>query len=71
MYTMQGQKACVLDRALSVSDDCFSLFIKVQLQRFPKLVSYERAAKILQNDICITEIGQAILEIFEFKVKFP
>ena len=27
--------------------------------------------KILKNDICITKIGQAVLEIFEFKVKFP
>ena len=34
------------------------------------LVSYERAMKILKNDICITEIGQAVLEIFEFKVQF-
>ena len=44
---------------------------KGQLQRFYKLVSYERAVKILNNDICITEIGQAVLEIFEFKVEFP
>ena len=34
------------------------------------MVSYEREVKILKNDICITEIGQAVLEIFEFKVKF-
>ena len=45
--------------------------VKGQLQRFYKLISYERAVKILKNDICITEIGQAVLEIFEFKVKFP
>ena len=44
---------------------------KGQLQRFYKLVSYERAVKILKNDICITEIVQAVLEIIEFKVKFP
>ena len=44
---------------------------KGQLQRFCKLVSYERAVKILKNDVCITEIGQAVLETFEFKVKFP
>ena len=43
---------------------------KGQLQRFYKLVSYERAVKILKNDICITEIGQAVLEIFTFKVEF-
>ena len=45
--------------------------LKGQLQRFYKLVSYERAVKILKNDICITEIGQAVLEIFDFKVEFP
>ena len=44
---------------------------KDQLQRFCKLVSYERAVKILKSDICITEIGEAVLEISEFKVKFP
>ena len=27
--------------------------------------------KILKNDVCITEIGQAVLEIFKFKVEFP
>ena len=41
------------------------------LQRFYKLVSYERAVKILKNDTCITEISQVVLEIFEFKVEFP
>ena len=45
--------------------------IKGQLQRFYKLISYERAVKILKNDRCVTEIVQADLEIFEFKVKFP
>ena len=44
---------------------------KGQLQRFYKLVLYERAVKILKNDICITEIGHAVLGIFEFKVEFP
>ena len=44
--------------------------VKGQLQRFYTLVSYERAVKIPKNDICITEIGQAVLEIFEFKVEF-
>ena len=47
------------------------LKVKDQLQRFYKLVSYERSVKTLKNDICITEIGQAVLEIFEFKVEFP
>ena len=44
---------------------------KGEPQRFYKLVSYESAVKILKNDICITEIGQAVLEIFKFKVEFP
>ena len=44
--------------------------LKGQLERFYKLVSYERAVKILKNNICITEIGQAVLEIFDFKVEF-
>ena len=44
---------------------------KGQLQRVYKFVSYERAVKILKNDICITEIGQAVLGIFQFKVEFP
>ena len=26
---------------------------------------------MLKNDICITEIGQAVFEILEFKVEFP
>ena len=41
-------------------------FLKSQLQRFYKLVSYERALKILKNDICITEIGHAVLESKSF-----
>ena len=45
--------------------------VKGQLQRFYTLVSYERAVKILKNDICITEISLAVLEIFEFKVILP
>ena len=50
---------------------CLRSIIKGQLQRFYNLVSYERAVKILENDIFITEIVQAVLEIFEFKVEFP
>ena len=49
----------------------FLIFLKGQLQRFYKLVSYERAVNILKNDIYITDIGEAVLEIFEFKVEFP
>ena len=62
-------------RKVSVRDPIFCgscvpklSLLKGQLQRFDKLVSYERAVKILKNDVCI---GQAVLEIFEFKVEFP
>ena len=44
---------------------------KGQLRRKYKLLSYERALKMLKNDICITVIGQAVLEIFHFKVDIP
>ena len=40
---------------------------KGQLQRFYKLMSYERAFKMLTNDMCITEIGQAVLELWSSK----
>ena len=36
---------------------------KGQLQRFYNLNSYERALKMLKNDMCITEIGQAVLKL--------
>ena len=45
--------------------------LKGQLQRKHKLFSYKRALKMLKNDICITVIGQAVLEIFHFKVDIP
>ena len=44
------------------------VWFKGQLQRKDKLLSYERALKMLKIDICITVIGQAVLEIFHFKV---
>ena len=38
--------------------------VKGQLQMFYKLMSYERAFKMLKNDMCfLTEIGQAVLEL--------
>ena len=45
--------------------------VKGQVQREYKLLSYERALKMLKNNICITVIGQAILKIFHFKVDIP
>ena len=41
--------------------------VKGQLQRFYKLMSYERAFKMLKNDMCITDIGQAVLELYSSK----
>ena len=46
-------------------------YINGQLQRKYKLLSCERALKILKNDICVTEIGQAVLKILHFRVDIP
>ena len=42
--------------------------VKGELQRENKLISYERAFKMLENDMYIAGIGQAILELLSFKV---
>ena len=41
--------------------------LKGELQRQNKLISSERPFKILQNESKIIQIGQAVLEIFNFK----
>ena len=41
--------------------------IKGELQRQNKLISSERPFKILQNETKMIKIGQAVLEIFNFK----
>ena len=41
--------------------------VKGELQRQNKLISSERPFKILQNETKIIKIGQAVLEIFNFK----
>ena len=43
------------------------LAVKGELQRQNKLISSERPFKILQNETKIIKIGQAVLEIFNFK----
>ena len=43
-------------------------FVKGELQRENKLISYERASKMLENDMYITVIDQAVLELLSFKV---
>ena len=45
--------------------DCF---IKGELQREKKLISYERMLKMLENDTYITGIGQAVLKLLSFKI---
>ena len=43
-------------------------YFKGELQRENKLISYEREFKMLENDMYITVIGQAVLELLSFKV---
>ena len=45
------------------------MFFKGELQRENKLISYERAFKMLENDMYITGIGQAVLELLSFEFK--
>ena len=42
--------------------------LKGELQRENKFISYERAFKMLDNDMYIAGIGQAVLELLSFKV---
>ena len=49
--------------------DFKGIFIKGELQRENKLISYERAFKMLENDMYIAGIGQAVLELLSFKVE--
>ena len=43
--------------------------LKGELQRENKLISYEKAFKMLENDMYIAGIGQAVLELLSFKVE--
>ena len=47
-----------------VSKEC----VKGELQRENKLTSYERAFKMLKNNMYIAGIGQAILELLSYRV---
>ena len=42
---------------------------KGELQRENKLISYEAAFKMLENDMYIAGIGQVVLELLSFKVE--
>ena len=44
------------------------LTFKEQLQRKYRLLSHESALNLLKNDICISEIGQVVLELLRSKV---
>ena len=54
---------------LRPSSRVLCLFVKGELQRENKLISYERAFKMLENDMYIAGIGQAVLELLSFKVE--
>ena len=43
--------------------------LKGELQRENKLISYKRAFKMLENDMYVAGIGQAVLELLSFKVR--
>ena len=42
--------------------------INSEMQHGNKLISYEKAFKMLDNDMYITVIGEAVLELLSFKV---
>ena len=44
-------------------EDILLLSLKGQLQTFYKFTSYERAFKMLKNNMCVTETGQAVLKL--------
>ena len=41
--------------------------LKGELQRENKLISYERAFKMLENDMYVAGIGHAVFELLSFK----
>ena len=43
--------------------------LKGELQRENKLISYERAFKMLKNDMYMAGIGEVVLELLSFKVE--
>ena len=59
-----GRGSC----ALSTFLDRRTQRVKGELQHENKLISYERVFKILENDMFIAEIGQAILKLLSFTI---
>ena len=47
---------------MTISFDTLDRF-KGELQRENKLISYEKAFKMLKNDMYITGVGQTVLEL--------
>ena len=45
----------------------FDYLVKGELRHENKLISYKRAFKMLENNMCITGIGQAVLELLSLK----
>ena len=80
-FENQGMNSSVLDVYGSVEEICgcvrnfasefyrWVLVLKGELQRESKLISYERAFKMLENDMYIAGVGQAVLELLSFKVE--
>ena len=64
---VKQKSALGLKSSLKASSQNFKTFIKGELQRQNKLISSERPIKILQSETKIIKIGQAALEIFNFK----
>ena len=48
---------------------CNPNVFKGELQRENKLISYERTFKMLENNMYIAGIGQAVLELLSFTVE--
>ena len=55
--------------AYTLRHQTLTIFVKGELQRENKLISYERAFKMLENDMYIAGIGQVVLELLSFKVE--
>ena len=62
-------------RCISLAAGIVESFLKMmffgfkgELQRENKLISYERALKMPENDMYIAGIGQAVLKLLNFKV---
>ena len=51
-----------------IKSQSLKISIEGELRRENKLISYERAFKMLKKDMYIIEIGQAVLELSIFKV---